>query len=61
MCQAGHLTQASPHAAAVEERPVTRAGTLDYMAPEVLACPDKRRPDENKDKAGLGYGLGVGG
>ncbi|EFJ51649.1 aurora like protein kinase [Volvox carteri f. nagariensis] len=32
------------------ERPVTRAGTLDYMAPEVLVCPDKRRPEENKDK-----------
>jgi serine/threonine protein kinase len=41
---------------AAEERPVTRAGTLDYMAPEVLACPDKRRPEDNKDVAGLGYG-----
>ncbi|KAG2490371.1 hypothetical protein HYH03_011173 [Edaphochlamys debaryana] len=37
------------------ERPVTRAGTLDYMAPEVLVCPDKRRPEENKDKVLLGY------
>lgn len=37
------------------ERPVTRAGTLDYMAPEVLVCPDKRRPEENKDKALLAY------
>ena len=24
---------------ATEERPVTRAGTLDYMAPEVRTCP----------------------
>lgn len=31
------------------------AGTLDYMAPEVLICPDKRAPDENKDKVLLGY------
>ncbi|GAX80680.1 hypothetical protein CEUSTIGMA_g8115.t1 [Chlamydomonas eustigma] len=46
------------------ERPVTRAGTLDYMvrwivddvvAPEVLICPDKRRPEENKDKELLAY------
>ncbi|MEW5298547.1 MAG: hypothetical protein WDW38_000717 [Sanguina aurantia] len=38
-----------------QERPVTRAGTLDYMAPEVLVCPDKRRPEENKDKLLLAY------
>ncbi|WIA28952.1 hypothetical protein OEZ86_011475 [Tetradesmus obliquus] len=38
-----------------QERPVTRAGTLDYMAPEVLVCPDKKQPEENKDKASLGY------
>ena len=31
-----------------EERPVTRAGTLDYMSPEVLQCPEKTRPEENK-------------
>ena len=31
-----------------EERPVTRAGTLDYMLPEVLVCPEKSRPEENK-------------
>uniref|UniRef100_A0A7S3VNV4 Protein kinase domain-containing protein n=1 Tax=Dunaliella tertiolecta TaxID=3047 RepID=A0A7S3VNV4_DUNTE len=37
------------------ERPVTRAGTLDYMSPEVLVCPDKRRPEENKDKVLLAY------
>eukprot|EP00798_Chlamydomonas_sp_ICE-L_P023019 gene23019-30213_t len=35
-----------------QERPVTRAGTLDYM---VLVCPDKRRPEENKDKISLAY------
>ncbi|PRW57075.1 aurora other [Chlorella sorokiniana] len=38
-----------------EERPVTRAGTLDYMSPEVLLCPEKSRPDENKEKVELGY------
>lgn len=27
------------------ERPVTRLGTLDYMAPEVLLCPDKALPE----------------
>eukprot|EP00798_Chlamydomonas_sp_ICE-L_P015342 gene15342-21429_t len=39
-----------------KERPVTRAGTLDYMAPEVLRCPFKSRPEENKDNASLHYG-----
>eukprot|EP00798_Chlamydomonas_sp_ICE-L_P020296 gene20296-27053_t len=38
------------------ERAVTRAGTLDYMAPEVLKCPFKSRPEENKDNAALHYG-----
>ncbi|KAI7842591.1 hypothetical protein COHA_003695 [Chlorella ohadii] len=38
-----------------EERPVTRAGTLDYMSPEVLLCPEKSRPEENKEKVELGY------
>ncbi len=33
---------------------------LDYMAPEVLVCPDKRRPEENKDKVLLGYTAQVG-
>eukprot|EP00191_Tetraselmis_sp_GSL018_P009462 CAMPEP_0177601282 /NCGR_PEP_ID=MMETSP0419_2-20121207/14156_1 /TAXON_ID=582737 /ORGANISM="Tetraselmis sp., Strain GSL018" /LENGTH=585 /DNA_ID=CAMNT_0019094497 /DNA_START=318 /DNA_END=2076 /DNA_ORIENTATION=- len=37
------------------ERPVTRAGTLDYMAPEVVVCPSKRRPEDNKDKPQLAY------
>eukprot|EP00879_Flechtneria_rotunda_P012674 GHRR01013233.1.p1 GENE.GHRR01013233.1~~GHRR01013233.1.p1 ORF type:complete len:863 (+),score=345.89 GHRR01013233.1:1839-4427(+) len=41
------------------ERAVTRAGTLDYMAPEVLVCPDKRQPEENKDKVALSYGRQV--
>eukprot|EP00798_Chlamydomonas_sp_ICE-L_P029957 gene29957-18022_t len=31
-----------------EERANTRAGTLDYMAPEVLRCPQKDSPDEGK-------------
>ncbi len=39
-----------------EEKAVTRAGTLDYMAPEVLRCPFKSRPDENKLNEGLQYG-----
>jgi tRNA A-37 threonylcarbamoyl transferase component Bud32 len=39
-----------------EERAVTRAGTLDYMAPEILNCPYKNAPEENKDKPHLHYG-----
>ncbi|KAI8467840.1 MAG: kinase-like domain-containing protein, partial [Monoraphidium minutum] len=39
-----------------QERAVTRAGTLDYMAPEVLDCPYKNKPDENKEKEHLHYG-----
>lgn len=35
-----------------QERPVTRLGTLDYMAPDVLLCPDKQDPDANKDLPG---------
>ncbi|WIA10385.1 hypothetical protein OEZ85_010577 [Tetradesmus obliquus] len=38
-----------------EERAVTRAGTLDYMAPEVLKCPYKSKPEENKEKVHLHY------
>lgn len=41
------------------ERPVTRLGTLDYMAPEVLRCPDKHGPDDNKDRADLEYDASV--
>ncbi|GAX83095.1 hypothetical protein CEUSTIGMA_g10521.t1 [Chlamydomonas eustigma] len=37
------------------ERPVTRLGTLDYMAPEVLRCPDKHLPNENKERSDLAY------
>lgn len=42
-----------------EERAVTRAGTLDYMAPEVLKCPFKSRPEENKEKDSLHYSARV--
>lgn len=42
-----------------DERPVTRAGTLDYISPEVLRCPQKQLPEENKEKILLGYGSGV--
>ena len=42
-----------------EERAVTRAGTLDYMAPEILNCPFKSHPDENKGAAHLHYGQRV--
>jgi serine/threonine protein kinase len=38
-----------------EENPVTRAGTLDYMAPEVLVCPLKRLPSDHKEKSELAY------
>jgi len=38
-----------------EERAVTRAGTLDYMAPEVLRCPPKNLPQENKTNKSLQY------
>ena len=41
------------------ERPVTRCGTLDYISPEALACPDKTHPEENKDLIGLVYGPSV--
>eukprot|EP00775_Hariotina_reticulata_P007067 gene7067-7280_t len=37
------------------ERPVTRLGTLDYMAPEVLVCPDKHLPSDNKERSELWY------
>lgn len=38
-----------------EEAAVTRAGTLHYMAPEVLACPLKDDPEENKGGRGGNY------
>jgi len=37
-----------------DERPVSRLGTLDYMAPEVLLCPANNQPD-NKDQEHLWY------
>uniref|UniRef100_A0A7R9W0E9 Protein kinase domain-containing protein n=2 Tax=Chlamydomonas euryale TaxID=1486919 RepID=A0A7R9W0E9_9CHLO len=42
-----------------EERAVTRAGTLDYMAPEVLRCPPKNSPHENKNNVYLHYNNSV--
>ncbi|KAG2499662.1 hypothetical protein HYH03_002599 [Edaphochlamys debaryana] len=39
----------------LHERAVTRAGTADYMAPEVERCPLKARPSDNKDNAGIAY------
>jgi len=42
-----------------EERAVTRAGTLDYMAPEVLRCPPKNLPQENKNNTSLHYNNSV--
>ena len=41
------------------ERPVTRCGTLDYISPEALACPDKTHPNDNKDLIELVYGPSV--
>ncbi|KXZ55778.1 hypothetical protein GPECTOR_2g1328 [Gonium pectorale] len=41
------------------ERAVTRAGTLDYMAPEVERCPMKVRPQDNKDDPRLAYSTAV--
>lgn len=38
-----------------QERPVTRVGTLDYMAPEVVICPDKCHPNDHKEKKNLHY------
>lgn len=38
---------------------MTRLGTLDYMAPEVLRCPDKYYPSDNKDRADLAYNEAV--
>ncbi|GAX80075.1 hypothetical protein CEUSTIGMA_g7513.t1 [Chlamydomonas eustigma] len=42
-----------------EERSVTRAGTLDYMAPEILRCPTKELPLDNKDRTDLAYTVSV--
>ncbi len=32
-----------------------RLGTIDYIAPEVLDCPTKRTPMDNKDNPAIGY------
>jgi hypothetical protein len=63
-----HCATVSPHTCAcplpadfglsinhVEERPVTRVGTLDYMAPEVVVCPDKHHPNDHKELTHLHY------
>ncbi|GFR48886.1 hypothetical protein Agub_g10829 [Astrephomene gubernaculifera] len=39
-----------------EERAVTRAGSAEYMAPEVNACPLKHAPQDNKYDSSLSYG-----
>ncbi|PNH03946.1 Aurora kinase B, partial [Tetrabaena socialis] len=39
----------------LEERAVTRAGTTDYMAPEVVRCPLKAMPNDNKHDQALAY------
>ena len=33
----------------------TRLGTIDYLAPEVLLCPTKAHPMENKRNPNIGY------
>ncbi|PNW78276.1 hypothetical protein CHLRE_09g403950v5 [Chlamydomonas reinhardtii] len=38
-----------------EERAVTKAGSQEYMAPEVNVCPLKRGPEDNKDNQQLAY------
>lgn len=43
------------------ERPVTRVGTLDYLAPEVLACPDAEVPINNIPSLSDGYNARVSG
>jgi serine/threonine protein kinase len=42
-----------------QERAVTCVGTPMFMAPEALACPKKRTPEENKDRGDLWYGAKV--
>lgn len=42
-----------------EDRPVTRVGTLDYMAPEVVRCPRKSHPEQWKEREDLAYGSSV--
>eukprot|EP00191_Tetraselmis_sp_GSL018_P005909 CAMPEP_0177614348 /NCGR_PEP_ID=MMETSP0419_2-20121207/22639_1 /TAXON_ID=582737 /ORGANISM="Tetraselmis sp., Strain GSL018" /LENGTH=525 /DNA_ID=CAMNT_0019111463 /DNA_START=896 /DNA_END=2474 /DNA_ORIENTATION=- len=42
-----------------KERPVSRVGTLDYMAPEVLASPTPEQIARNAAEASSGYGAKV--
>lgn len=42
-----------------QERAVTCVGTPMFMAPEALACPKKRAPEENKERGDLWYGTKV--
>ena len=35
--------------------PCCRLGTIDYLAPEILDCPVKSHPMDNKDKPHIGY------
>lgn len=42
-----------------DESAVTRAGTMDYMAPEVLVCPLKRLPTDYKDRKDIAYSVKV--
>jgi serine/threonine protein kinase len=39
--------------------PPPSLGTLDYMPPEVLRCPLKRHPGDNKDRKDLQYASAV--
>ncbi len=32
-----------------------RLGTIDYLAPEILDCPAKEHPDDNKQNPDIGY------
>ncbi|KAK9824130.1 hypothetical protein WJX72_008012 [[Myrmecia] bisecta] len=41
------------------ERAVSRLGTLDYMAPEILRCPNKLHPAENKENTDIHYNTHV--
>lgn len=38
-----------------KEKPVTRLGTLEYIAPEVIICPEKVLPEEYKECKELWY------
>lgn len=40
---------------AADERPVTRTGTMGYMAPEVQVCPLKRHVEDYKTDANISY------